>query len=87
MQQLKYFCDVCEKECVPADGMSTLTGIIAKMNKELKKEAYKFGGDYCAEDSEIILGFIATFKEEKKNESARPVKQTEHGGKSEPSSK
>lgn len=66
MQQIKIFCDVCEKEGAAGSGGSTYAGAIIRLTPKLEKHAYKFAQDFCAECSEVILGFIEELKKDVK---------------------
>ena len=84
-QQLKYFCDSCERECLPEEGVSTFAGALSRLSVNLEKQVYKFAQDYCSECSEVILNFISELKRDVK--SKRSDKQVKHGGKSDPEKK
>ena len=63
-QVTKFYCDTCLKEIDVKDGMADFRGVIVKMTAKLEKENFTFGGNYCSECAEVILGFIAKFKDE-----------------------
>lgn len=84
-QQIKIFCDACEKECNPQDGAGVFAGNILRLNVKLEKQAYQFRYDYCPECSVVILNFISELKKDVK--SRRSDKQAEHRVKSDPRKK
>jgi len=61
-QIVKYFCDVCLKECLINDGLGTFAGFIVKLNPELKPQRLGFEGHYCFECAEKIIEFIDQLK-------------------------
>ena len=67
MQKIQYFCDVCDKECLPKDGLGTFTGFIVKVNTEFKPEQIGFSGHYCSECSEKMLNFVSELKQNAKD--------------------
>ena len=78
----KYFCDSCEKEFNPQEGIFTVAGMIPKMNDQLQKMNYTFNGNYCGPCSEIILSLLGKLKEDYgKHSNTQPmVEQTRQGG-------
>lgn len=64
MQQVKVFCDSCEKECLQGDGAGTFAGAISKMNIKMEKQFHRFQQDFCRECSEVILNFIVELKKD-----------------------
>ena len=82
MQQIKFFCDIDQKEIQEKDGIATLQGVIVKMNAQLEKQNHVFQGHYCSECAETILNFIVKFKEEhgKYPDTNPMVEQAKPGG-------
>lgn len=68
MQQIKIFCDACEKEFEKGNGGSTFAGVIARFTADLQKQGYNFVEDYCSECSEVILKFIGELKKDVKKD-------------------
>ena len=62
MQVIKYFCDICGKECLPQDGLGTFAGFLVKMNEKLEKKQVGFEGHYCDGCIEKLLDFINELK-------------------------
>lgn len=61
-QKVYYFCNCCDKECLPKDGLGTFAGFIIRLDNELKPRQMAFEGHYCSECIEKILNFIASIK-------------------------
>mgnify|MGYP001602205870 CR=1 FL=1 len=59
-----YFCDTCEKEFNPQEGILTMASVIPKINDKLEKMNYTFNGNYCGRCSEIILSLLGKLKED-----------------------
>lgn len=64
MQQIKYFCDTCEKECLPTKGLFTLAGFLMKTNAKFEKQKLTSQQDFCFECSEVVLKFISELKKD-----------------------
>ena len=63
MQITRYFCDICEKECLVKDGLGTFAGFTVKMNEKLEAQRIGFEGHYCNECLEKMLEFTNSLKE------------------------
>lgn len=68
MIKTQFFCDICGKEYEYKEGAGEIRGVLVKMTSELKRENYPVGGNYCGDCFEIIIKFLASFK----NERSRP---------------
>ena len=63
-KQIKYFCDICDKEFPPQE-YSFLTGQIIKVSGELKPELLGFEGHYCDTCTHLIIKHIEELKNAK----------------------
>lgn len=74
----KIFCDICEKECHPKRH-GEVVGCIVKMNAKAETQEMVFGGQYCEEDIEKIIGFIGGLKNDKSRTDNTGAKLTNKG--------
>ena len=57
MKELKFYCDICQKEFLPVE-FSFVNGQIEKLNEKLEAQRVSFEGHYCGECTKKILAFI-----------------------------
>jgi len=66
-QKIYYFCDNCEKECFPQEGLGTFVGFIVKIDEKLEKKQIGFEGHYCYKCAEKIMEFTKELKNAENN--------------------
>lgn len=64
-QKIQYFCNSCDKECLPQDGLATFAGFLVRVNERLESKPVGFEGHYCKECADKILQFINDLKNAK----------------------